>query len=78
MKPTRLGIDPNSSSATKEWRHWKRTFTSYVRRYVTTTASEDVDEDKLDALINCATPEVFEYFDHCETYAEAEAVLEQL
>ena len=78
LKPTRLGIDPNSSSATKEWRHWKRTFTSYVRRYITTTTSENVDEDRLAALVSCATPEVFEYFDHCETYAEAEATLEQL
>ena len=78
LKPTRLGIDPNSSTATKEWRHWKRTFNSYVRRYITTTTSENVDEDRLAALVSCATPEVFEYFDHCDTYAEAEATLDQL
>ncbi len=29
-------------------------------------------------LVSCATPEVYEYFDHCETYQEAEATLEQL
>ena len=78
LQPGKLAIDPNSPSATKEWKHWKRIFTSYVNKYITPTTSEDIDEDKLSALVSCATPEVFEYFDHCQTFAEAETILEQL
>ena len=77
LKPVKLSIDPNSSSATKEWRHWIRTFNSYVSRYLT-SSDEQADQDKLAALISCATPHVFEFFDHCETYAEAEETLEKL
>ena len=75
LQPAKLAIDPNSSSATKEWKHWIRTFRNYVSRFVT---SEDADEDKLAALINCAAPDVFEHIDHCSTFAEAEATLEKL
>ena len=78
LKPAKLSIDPNSSAAAKEWNHWSRTFKSYVSRYVTSASEEEANADKLAALINCATPEVFEYIDQCETYDEAEAVLQKL
>ena len=73
LKPAKLAIDVNSGSAAKQWRHWLKTFQSYVSLY-----SEASSEVKLAALINCATPEVFEHFDHCESYEEAEATLEKL
>ena len=78
LQPGKLAIDPNSPSATKEWKHWKRIFTSYVNKYITLTTSDDIEGDKLSALVSCATPEVFEYFDHCQTFSEAETILEQL
>ena len=74
LKPSKLSIDPNSPSAAKEWRHWKRTFISFVNKFV----RDGTDEDKLAALVNCATPDVYEYIDNCDTYEEAEATLEQL
>ena len=77
LKPGKLSIDPNSASATKEWRHWKKIFTCYVNRFLS-SADGSRDEDMLAALVSCATPEVYEYFDHCETYQEAETTLEQL
>ena len=73
LKPAKLAIDVNSGSAAKQWRHWLKTFQSYVSLY-----SDAYSEVKLAALINCATPEVFEHFDHCESYEEAEATLEKL
>ena len=73
LKPARLAIDPNSSSAAKEWRHWVKTFQSYISLFP--DASSQV---KLAALVNCATPEVYENFDHCENYEEAEATLGKL
>ena len=78
LKPAKLSIDPNSPAASKEWKHWIRTFRGYVRRFVISASEEEADTDKLEALFNCATPEVFEYIDQCESYEEAEAVLQNL
>jgi len=30
MKPSRLDLDPSSTSASKEWKHWRRTFENYI------------------------------------------------
>ena len=78
LKPAKLSIDPGSATATKEWKHWKRTFNSYVNRFVSEVSNERADTDKLEALVNCATPEIFEHFDHCLTFSEAEKTLEKL
>ena len=79
LKPAKLAIDPNSASAAKEWRHWIKTFKSYVSLYVDKVPSTNEETDiKLASLINCATPEVYENFDHCESFEEAEATLEKL
>ena len=78
LKPAKLSIDPNSPSASKEWKHWVRTFRSYVGRYVSDLNEEEADRDKLEALVNCATPEVFEFFDECQTFKEAVETLEKL
>ena len=67
-----------STAATKQWKHWKRTFRSYVDRFVVSGVGDELEEDRLAALINCATAEVYEYIDHCTSYTEAEEVLEKL
>merc|ERR1712002_995067 len=51
---------------------------SYADRFVVAKAGDELEEDRLAALINCATAEVYEYIDHCTSYAEAEEVLEKL
>ena len=78
LKPSRLSIDPNCASATREWRYLIRTFRSYVERFVTSSSNQEADADKLAALVSCSTAEVYDFFDHCETYAEAVATLERL
>ena len=78
LKPSKLAIDPNSSSSAKEWKHWISTFNSYVSRFVGSESSEQVDGDKLAALVNCASAEVYEHFDQCTSFTEAEATLEKL
>ena len=70
LKPSKLAIDPNGPSAAKDWRHWIRTFRSYVSRFAGETSGDEADAEKLDALINCASSEVSEYIDDCQTYAE--------
>ena len=78
LKPDKLSIDPNSPTASKQWKHWIRTFNSYVSRFVSGSSSAAEDGDKLAALVSCATADIFEYFDHCSTFVEAEEVLKKL
>ena len=77
LKPAKLSIVPNSSSATKEWRHWLMIFKAYVSRYLQ-TSGDQADQDKLAALISCATSQVYELFDHCSTFTEAVETLDKL
>ena len=78
LKPPRLGIDPNSPSASKEWKHWVRRFRNYVRGFVVSMSNEEAEEYKLGALVNFAETAVYEHFDECQSYTEAEVILEDL
>ena len=78
LKPGKLEIDPNEASATRQWKHWQRIFTSYVNKFINDSTSEDIEGDKLSALVCCSSPEVYQYFDHCLTFTEAEKILEGL
>jgi len=72
--PTKLSIDPSSSSAAIEWLHWKKTFTNFFHKFL----PEGTDKDKLGVLASYVTPHVYEYFRSCQTYLEAEEILERL
>ena len=30
LKPSRLAVDPNSPTAAKQWKHWKRTIDNFI------------------------------------------------
>ena len=30
LKSSRLDVDPNSPTAAKQWKHWKRTFDNFI------------------------------------------------
>jgi len=47
MKPSRLDLDPSSSSASKEWRHWRKTFENYVEGLGQQREHRAVDKSKL-------------------------------
>ena len=72
LRPERLDADPNSSSAAQQWRHWNRTFTSFLSQL------EGQMPNKLDVLINYVSPRVYDYIAECETYDDAVSVLESL
>ncbi len=77
LKPPKLAIDPNEVSAAKEWKHWVRTFRSYMNRYVV-SSPELADAEMLEALNSLATADVYEYVENCETYDQAERLLQKL
>ena len=74
MQPSRLDLDANSSSASKEWCHWFVTFENYIEVLDASLAGER-RTNKLKALVNCVSHRVFEYIADCDSYGEAITVL---
>ena len=72
LKPERLDTDPNSSSASKEWTHWLKTF----QNFMSVLPTEGLN--KLCVLTNYVTPKIYESFAECATYDEAIHTLEAL
>ena len=72
LKPARLDLDPNSPTATKEWRHWHRTFTNFIDE------CGERAPDKHRTLVNYVSHNVYEYIEGCEDYDSAIRILEQL
>ena len=77
MQPSRLDLDANSSSASKEWCHWFVTFENYIEVLDASLAGER-RTNKLKALVNCVSNRVFEYIADCDSYDEAITVLRNL
>ena len=65
MRPQIFDKDPNSSTASKEWTHWYRTYEYFL------AAIASYEPNKLDTLINYVDPTVFDYIAECTTYEEA-------
>ena len=72
LKPESLDTDPNSSSASKEWTHWLKTF----QNFMSVLPIEGLN--KLCVLTNYVTPKIYESFAECATYDEAIQTLEAL
>jgi hypothetical protein len=72
LKPARLDLDPNSPTATKEWRHWHRTFTNFIDE------CGEKAPDEYRTLVNYVSHNVYEYIEDCKDYKSAIRVLEQL
>ena len=77
LKPEKLRIDPNDSSAGKEFKHWKRCFENYVSECVTVTA-DNAETKKLQALTNMLSCDIYDYIDECNEYTAAMAILEKV
>ena len=72
LRPERLDTDPNSSTAAKEWLHWKRTFENFL------IVLPQERLDKFGVLTNFVSPMVFQYSEDCDDYTTAIAALEAL
>ena len=77
MQPSRLDLDANSSSVSKEWCHWFVTFENYIEVLDASLAGER-RTNKLEVLVNCVSHRVFEYIADCDLYDEAITVLRNL
>ncbi|XP_065671655.1 uncharacterized protein LOC136089531 [Hydra vulgaris] len=72
LKPTRLDLDHNAPTASKEWKHWKRTFENF---------REDCGEeapDKFRSIINFVSSNVYDYIEECDSYESIIETLENL
>ena len=69
LRPERLDIDPNLSSASKQWKHWLRSFNNFVSE-----CGENAP-DKLRCLENFSSATVYEYIEGCTAYDEAIEIL---
>ena len=72
LRPERFDTDPNSSSASKEWTHWLKTF----QNFLSVLPAEGLD--KLCVLTNYVTPKIYESIAECATYEIAIDTLEAL
>ena len=72
LRPDRFEVNPNSSTAAKEFSHWLRTFEYFI---------EVLPQDglnKLKVLTNYVAPTVFEYISEYEDYATAIEALKKV
>ena len=65
MRPQRLSLDPNSSLAGKEWKHWIRTLENYLASF---PAEDEIPVNKLRLLTNSVAYDVYNYIEECVTY----------
>ena len=73
LRPERFKADPTALDAVKRWKHWYRTFSSYI---VSLTGVSEAN--KLNALNNHVDFTVYEYISECATYEDAIACLERI
>ena len=72
LKPSRLDVDPNSPTAAKQWKHWKRTFDNFI------TECGDSALDKLRSIVNFISADILEYIEDCTSYDNVVETLSKL
>ena len=70
LRPSRLETLPNSSDASKVYKHWKKTFEYYV------AALPQTNLNKLHVLTNFVAPDIFDIISEDATYNAALATLD--
>ena len=70
LKPEKLAVDPNSTTAAKEWNHWLRTFNNFLGLF-----TGDNAPNKLNVLVASVSHSVYDYIEDCTTYDDAIAIL---
>lgn len=72
LKPSKLDVDPNSPTASKEWKHWHRAFTNYIEE------CGESEADRFKILVNCISYTVYDQIQECSDYESAIKVLQNL
>ena len=73
LRPDRFDTEPSAPGATKKWIHWLRTFQNFLG-----SLAEDLQNNKLNLLINYVSPIVFEFISECDNYEDAIKTLNEL
>ena len=76
LKPGGLDTPPNTPLSSKNFNHWFRSFSSFLCKIIDPNVHTDLD--KLDALINCISSDVYEYIAECNTFDTAVNRLKEL
>ena len=76
LKLERLDTPPNTPLSSKNFNHWFRSFSSFLGKIIDPNIHCDLD--KLDTLINCVSPDVYEYIAECDTFDTAVNCLKEL
>ena len=76
LKPATLSLDPNSSTAAKDYKHWVKTFENFIEECSGTTPP--TTPNKLRLLVNLVSPRIYEYIEDCTTYNAAKAELDKV
>ena len=76
-QPTWLDLNASSPSASREWRHWFKTFENYIE-VLDASLAEERRIDRLKALVNSVSHQVFEYIEESAAYEAAIAKLQDL
>eukprot|EP00794_Sanderia_malayensis_P010294 gene10294-11355_t len=72
LKPARLDLDPNSPTASKEWKHWHRTFTNFIAE------CGERAPDEYRTLINYVSHNVYEFIEDRADYDSTILALERV
>ena len=72
LKPARLDLDPSSTGAAKQWKHWYCTFLNFIEE------CKPHVPDRLQILVNFVSPEVYEYIEECRDFDSAIKTLQEL
>lgn len=89
LRPERFEIEPTCGNATKDWKHWKKTFLNFLSSQDISTSTsntkgkgrkstDDLDKVRLQLLINHISSKVFTYISECKTFIEAFEALDKL
>ena len=78
LKPQQLSVDPNSSEATKQWKHRLRSFENYLESIEQARQEDKSLANKLRILTNSVDFKIFNLIESGETYEAAIRVLHNL
>ena len=76
IKPSLFGADPNAGQASKEWKHWYRTFTNFLESFPAVPAI--TEQEKLRCLVAHIDKDVYSYISEWASYNDAISTLEGL
>jgi len=78
LKPAKIDIDPNGDSATKLWKHWKKTFDNFIDQLEEERTEANPALNKLRLLTNFTSADLSEFVEDCNNFDSAINTIEDL